>query len=1162
MKLHLPKQLFTALLTAFTLAAAPSAWGYDTNIQYVGGSGQSGVLAPEADQATVFTINDAVTSLAKPAGSDLTDVERSKIVDIKLVGANSNGEYEISDVYADSVWFSSARYVVNSNEDLSNAGSLYLCGGLLQVTNDVTFENDIVLGTSTYSESGHSQLSEVSLRIGHWQRASTAVKLAGDVTVAEDTRIVLQGQDSGTNIGGTPELTFSGTLTGSGKIQFDRHKGSAAVVVLAGNTKEYTGVIDLDGRNESQGSMTLKLGSAEVYMGGLESSDAGRTGLALAEGVESSTLTLNVARGSSLTFAGSVGAGISIIKTGEGSQAFSGSMSAFNGSINIQQGTLRLNSSVNNLTSTITGSGRLEIGYNAGTLGAFNDAVFKASGTLAVVSGGVVSMTSGNLNTLTNAIEVDGGQLTLTRSGSDIGKSITVTNNGRLILGATDIMSESATNTISIADSEMNVGGNRIASGAGTKYIFQNAKVTGSGDGHGALDFSGSATITSSGASSIEGALRIRKDKILTINVTDTLTVGTIVAQDNNNTSSLTKTGTGTLVITSMASKTESFIKGTTTISEGTVEYALTADGTYNGQVVGNGILRKSGAAALTLAKVNGFTGDFEVTGGALTINTLAGTNTLNVNLATGTTLTLGTVSAESNIKLKGSGVYVYNVPSGSSNVASLALKASFDEKWSGILRLTGGHKLVNLGAIDAAWTLAGVNVTKVQMQGLHAYAQNDNIDGDIELMNVGSQTGYEMADADMALRLDNGTSTANQSASFTGAISGSGNITYTWTGYDGTNYPNVTTTYKFAGSTQDWEGWFVLSADAGKWTTVEFTAGGVVFGADAGTGGVVDRHASDNRRLSVVIDAKDDADTTFNGSIVNARSLDVRSNATFKKGVEASTVTVDEGVTATMSDTLKASTVNLGTATVTSKTEGGVVEMTKVELSSAGMTGTAAGAAVSNAHVEIQQLAAGVSFTIADMMMTGSRVEAGSEVKVYLDNVEAVNTVLTGGGQFALNAAPTVGTVATAENKGTLSFNTGLSVEAGTTLTLNLDVLNAVGGDEHGTYDLTIILTGFGAGFDFSSITDQVVFDAGSWLGDELRGVIPVVTNSALNEGASAVENSAGAPTLTYTTTAASGDNVGTLVITIGGLNVPEPTTATLSLLALAALAARRRRK
>jgi hypothetical protein len=55
--------------------------------------------------------------------------------------------------------------------------------------------------------------------------------------------------------------------------------------------------------------------------------------------------------------------------------------------------------------------------------------------------------------------------------------------------------------------------------------------------------------------------------------------------------------------------------------------------------------------------------------------------------------------------------------------------------------------------------------------------------------------------------------------------------------------------------------------------------------------------------------------------------------------------------------------------------------------------------------------------------------------------------------------------------------------------------------------------------------------------------------------------ETGEAAPTVSYGY-AAGGSNVGTLTITITGLNVPEPTTSTLSLLALAGLCARRRRK
>ena len=61
--------------------------------------------------------------------------------------------------------------------------------------------------------------------------------------------------------------------------------------------------------------------------------------------------------------------------------------------------------------------------------------------------------------------------------------------------------------------------------------------------------------------------------------------------------------------------------------------------------------------------------------------------------------------------------------------------------------------------------------------------------------------------------------------------------------------------------------------------------------------------------------------------------------------------------------------------------------------------------------------------------------------------------------------------------------------------------------------------------------------------------------------DGAAQVSEGASTPAVSYGYAAGEGGNVGTLTITIAGLNVPEPTTSTLSLLALAALTARRRR-
>ena len=178
------------------------------------------------------------------------------------------------------------------------------------------------------------------------------------------------------------------------------------------------------------------------------------------------------------------------------------------------------------------------------------------------------------------------------------------------------------------------------------------------------------------------------------------------------------------------------------------------------------------------------------------------------------------------------------------------------------------------------------------------------------------------------------------------------------------------------------------------------------------------------------------------------------------------------------------------------------------------------------------------------------------------LNNVSATNTLLTGGGDFTLNATPTVEVAANDTTTGRISYTCGLGVESGSSLTLNLDVINAVRPDQHGTYDLSITLSGFGSDFviEDNAILGMVKFDASSWLAQALEEQDAEWRAEITASTENTVVAQSCVPTVTYS--AVTGENVGMLVITINGLNVPEPATSTLSLLALAALAARRRRK
>ena len=212
--------------------------------------------------------------------------------------------------------------------------------------------------------------------------------------------------------------------------------------------------------------------------------------------------------------------------------------------------------------------------------------------------------------------------------------------------------------------------------------------------------------------------------------------------------------------------------------------------------------------------------------------------------------------------------------------------------------------------------------------------------------------------------------------------------------------------------------------------------------------------------------------------------------------------------------------------------------------------------------NTALAQLQEDASFTIQDMTLTNTTITAATvDTKVNLQNVEASNVMLAKG-KFTLNATPTVGLAPSGESHGTLSYSNGLAIAStdnSASLTLNLDVVNAVAGDAHGTYDLTITLSGFGDGFTVTQdILSMVGFDSTSWLGQAL--VSQKAEYTVVTEQTPATAGEGGVPTVSYS--AGTGASVGSLVITISGLNVPEPATSTLSLLALAALAARRRRK
>ena len=273
----------------------------------------------------------------------------------------------------------------------------------------------------------------------------------------------------------------------------------------------------------------------------------------------------------------------------------------------------------------------------------------------------------------------------------------------------------------------------------------------------------------------------------------------------------------------------------------------------------------------LTSALADSVVDGIKVTGGA------AATVEVQNSGDTETVLQAGSLHLETgaSVVLKGNGVYRNDAVT---NVVDTVLPAGVTysaDGWTGVTELAGGADGLHLGNALNKVTTGGI-----RLNGLIAHAHDHTVAKSMELVN---------GDGVSALKLQNGSSQNNQTSTFQGAISGTGDMEYNWN----SGNANICSTHVFSGSVSAWDGWFISGAGAAKMVEAKFTSGGEVF-STAGNGGVKDNRTSDYH-LKVTIEAE--SDTTFNGSIVNAKSVAVNSNTVFKKNINAVSMTVADDV-------------------------------------------------------------------------------------------------------------------------------------------------------------------------------------------------------------------------------------------------------------------------
>ncbi|PSJ63205.1 autotransporter outer membrane beta-barrel domain-containing protein [Mesorhizobium soli] len=449
----------------------------------------------------------------------------------------------------------------------------------------------------------------------------TAASLIGGGTVD-------LGSNTFTTSGGNG--TFTGRITGTGG--YTRSGGYTQV--LSGCNNNYTGATTISGGSLSvdclaNGGVASGIGAATnasanlvfnsgtlTYTGGTTATDRGFT-------LQANTGAISVSNAATtLTFSGQVVGAGALRKDGAGTLILSGS-NTYTGATTITGGTLRAGSS-----QAFGAAAAMVLNNTAGVtldLAGYNTSVAYLQGGGA--TGGVVNLNGANL-TLTNGNSTAG----VTFAGK-------ITGTGNLIKGGTQIQRLSGCDTDYSGSTTINGGtlevtcladGGQASSIGASSAAASNLVING-----GALSYVGTGgstdrrfTLGASGGNALDasgtGAINFTSNAAITFasaNTAQTLTLtGTntadnkLAAQITNNgtgVTSLTKTGTGTWILTNPAST----YTGVTTINGGVLGVDKLADGGLASS------LGASSAAASNLVIGNGST--LRYTGSGDTTNRL-----------------------------------------------------------------------------------------------------------------------------------------------------------------------------------------------------------------------------------------------------------------------------------------------------------------------------------------------------------------------------------------------------------------------------------------------------------------------------------------------------------------------------------------------------------
>ncbi len=804
----------------------------------------------------------------------------------------------------------SANLTINSSVA---GGELYLTGSNGSFTGNTTLEDGVEVGISTGTAFGSGTIT-----IG-----TGGGTVEYDAAVSVNNSLILSNSGAGINMH-SETGTWSGVISGTNSLLIHDTLGGGALTLTNVNT--YSGsttiglgnavTLALSGSGSIADSSGVSIASGGTLDISATTSGAsivslgGVSGSSVALGGQTLTIT-NAVTGANGTFGGIISGTGGGLTLSSGTEILSGA-NTYTGQTTVSAGTLEFTGDTSHLTGNVVDNATLDF---AQTANSSLSGVISGSGTVVEAGGAGTIFTFTAANSYTGATTISSGTLALSGSGS-------------------------------IADSS----GVSVASGANFDISQSSGGVTVNGlTGSGGYVYTGAQTLTvnvASGTDSFGGEINNRNGinnvsgggltktgtgtLVLTNNFdyfgATTISAGTLAvsanANDFDNSSDVFVAAGATLDISAYSGETAHAFSGAGTIALGSTSMEMFAasgayvfsglvkDGGLNGGTGGSMI--KDGNSALTLSGANTYTGGTTLNAGTLVAGNANAFGTGPLNVTGGTLETTGTQAGSGSTI----GIHASSYTQSASGILALLATSSTNydaiDLGSGAATLNGELNLIFSGFTPAA----GQVYTVVQTTATELSSDNFNnilLTGAGSLVataNFVSGTGEEITLTSVPTLYWTGSTTGTALADANGY-------------WDTTGGNTVWSSAATGGTAQLWTNGYFASFGHGGTSAITVTidqtgvaAAGITFNV-MGTGGSYTIAASSGDNLTLNGTITMNANATISASIVGIGALTIAGTDTLTlsgANTYSGGTTIDSGATLNLTGSITGAVADSGT--------------------------------------------------------------------------------------------------------------------------------------------------------------------------------------------------------------------------------------------------------